>query len=172
MIAVPDRTEAAEYYFRYIDLVPGGEILDLLESQGDELATLLTGISETHSRHRYAPGKWSIREVVAHLIDAERLFVFRAMWIARGQEAPLPSFDQDSAATAAQADERSWSGLIEEFRSLRASTASFFRTLPGEAWSRRGIASDNPVTVRALAYIVHGHVAHHIRVLQERYLRA
>lgn len=172
MTSRPDRTEAAEYYFRYIDLVPEGDVCEMLETQAHELTRLLSGISETHSLHRYAPGKWSVREMVSHLLDAERLFVFRAMWIARGHDAPLPSFDQDVAAAAAKADARSWSGLVEEFRALRASSASFFRTLPADAWERRGIASDNPVTVRALAYIVVGHVSHHMRVLQERYLRS
>lgn len=169
MIPVPGRTEAAEYYFRYIDLIREGDVRDVLERQGREVVALLRGVGEDRSRYRYAPEKWSIREVGGHLIDSERLFVFRAMWFARGHLAPLPSFDQDVAASAAKADDRPWPELIEELRTLRESTVLFFRALPDDAWTRRGIASDNPVTVRALAYIVAGHVAHHVNVLRDRY---
>jgi uncharacterized damage-inducible protein DinB len=170
MIAVPDRTEAAEYYFTYIDQVPEGDICGLLDAQGNEVLDLLLGISEQQSLHRYAPGKWSIREVVNHVSDAERLFVFRAFWFARGFESPLPSFDQTIAVSAARADDRAWRDLVEEFRAVRAATVAFFRSLPAEAWTRRGIASDNPFTVRALAYLAAGHVIHHTRILRERYV--
>jgi uncharacterized damage-inducible protein DinB len=170
MIAVPDRTEAAEYYFTYIDQVPEGDICRLLDAQGNEVLDLLLGISEQQSLHRYAPGKWSIREVVNHVSDAERLFVFRAFWFARGFESPLPSFDQTIAVSAARADDRAWRDLVEEFRAVRAATVAFFRSLPAEAWTRRGIASDNPFTVRALAYLAAGHVIHHTRILRERYV--
>jgi uncharacterized damage-inducible protein DinB len=170
MTAVPDRTEAAEYYFTYIDQVPEGDICGLLDAQGHELLDLLLGISEQKSLHRYAPGKWSIRDVVNHLSDTERLFVFRAFWFARGFESPLPSFDQTVAVSAARADDRSWRSLAEEFRAVRAATLGFFQSLPAEAWARRGIASDNPFTVRALAYLAVGHVTHHTRILRERYL--
>lgn len=172
MIAVPDRHEAAEYYFTYIDQVPEGDICGLLDAQGNEVLDLLLGISEQTSLHRYAPGKWSIREVVNHVSDAERLFVFRAFWFARGFESPLPSFDQTIAVSAARADDRAWRDLVEEFRAIRASTVAFFRSLPAEAWTRRGIASDNPFTVRALAYLAVGHVIHHTKILRERYLLA
>ena len=172
MIAVPDRTEAAEYYFTYIDQVPQGDICGLLDAQGNELLDLLLGISEQQSLHRYAPGKWSIRDVVNHVSDAERLFVFRAFWFARGFESPLPSFDQTIAVSAARADDRAWRSLVEEFRAVRAATVAFFRSLPAEAWARRGIASDNPFTVRALAYLAVGHVTHHTKILRERYLQS
>ena len=172
MIAVPDRTEAAEYYFTYIDLVPQGDICGLLDAQGKEVLDLLLGISEQTSLHRYAPGKWSIRDVVNHVSDAERLFVFRAFWFARGFESPLPSFDQTTAVSAARADDRAWRSLVEEFRAVRAATVAFFRSLPAEAWARWGIASDNPFTVRALAYLAVGHVTHHTKILRERYLQS
>ena len=170
MTVVPDRTEAAEYYFTYIDQVPAGDICGLLDAQRDEVLDLLLGISEQKSLHRYAPDKWSIRDVVSHLNDTERLFVFRAFWFARGFESPLPSFDQAIAVSAARADDRSWQSLVEEFRAVRAATVAFFRSLPAEAWARRGIASDNPFTVRALAYVAVGHVTHHTKILRERYL--
>jgi uncharacterized damage-inducible protein DinB len=172
MSAVPDRTEAADYYFRYIDLIPGGGICEHLESQGEATRTLLAAIAEARSGHRYAVGKWSIREVVGHLIDCERLFVGRAFWFARGFETSLPSFDQDVAMAASGADLRPWSDLQAEFQAVRASTAYFFRSLPEAAWARRGIASDKPFTVRALAYLTAGHVTHHLSILRERYLPA
>lgn len=166
----PDRTEAAEYYFTYINQVGAGDICDILESQKKETLALLRGISEEQSAHRYAPDKWSIRQVVSHLNDCERLFVFRAMWFARGFDSPLPSFDQHTAIAHDGAETRSWADLVDEFEAIRSATVPFFRNLPAEAWSRRGIASDNPFSVRALAYIGAGHVTHHTRILRERYL--
>jgi DinB superfamily len=166
----PDRTEAAEYYFTYIDKVGPGDICRILEEQLAETLPQLEAISEDRSLHRYAPDKWSIREVLSHLNDGERLFVFRAFWFARGFDAPLPSFDQNVAVSVAGADSRSWRSHVEEFRVIRASTLAFFRNLPSDAWARRGVASGNPVTVRALAYITAGHVTHHMGILKERYL--
>jgi DinB superfamily len=166
----PDRTEAAEYYFTYIAQVPPGDICAILEEQAGETISVLKGISEDASLTRYAPGKWSIREVAGHLNDTERLFVSRAFWFARGFDTPLPSFDQQIAILAADSDARPLSSHVEEFRSVRAATLSFFRNLPDAAWARRGIASGNPFTVRALAYIAAGHVTHHLKILRERYL--
>ena len=166
----PERTEAAEYYFTYIEQVPGGDIRTILHTQLGETLDLLRRVPEERSFHRYAPGKWSIREVVSHLNDTERLFVFRALWFARGFDTALPSFDQNIALAAAGANERPLSDHISEFESLRAATVAFFQHLPEAAWTRRGIASGNPFTVRALAYIGAGHVAHHARILRERYL--
>lgn len=170
MHARPDRTEAAEYYFRYIDLVPDGDICATLETQRSETLDLLAGVPLGRIDHRYAAGKWSIRELVNHLNDTERLFAFRAFWFARGFESPLPSFDQSVAASHAGASGRAWDGLVNEFRSLRTATVLFFQHLPPEAWSRAGIASDNRFTVRALAFLAAGHVAHHTRILRDRYL--
>jgi uncharacterized damage-inducible protein DinB len=172
MLTLPDRSEAAEYYFTYIDKVPAGNVLDVLESQRGEMIELCERISEERSWHRYAPDKWSIREVLSHVNDCERLFVFRAMWFARGFDSALPSFDQDVAITAAGADERTWRSHVDEFTAVRSATQAFFQTLPAEAWSRAGVASGNSFTVRALAYITVGHVTHHAGILRERYLRA
>lgn len=171
MTTPPNRTEAAEYYFTYIDQVPNGDIREILRAQVPETLALLRGISADKSLYRYAPDKWSIREMVSHVNDAERLFGFRAVWFARGFDSPLPSFDQDIAVSAARADERDWNTHIDEFVSIRSATLSFFDNLPADAWSRRGIASDNPFTVRALAYIAAGHLAHHSKVLHQQYLR-
>jgi hypothetical protein len=170
MIATPERTEAASYYFTYIDRVPAGDIRRIIRDQEAEVVALAESISEEQSRHRYAPEKWSIREVLAHLNDCERLFVFRAFWFARGFDSPLPSFDQNIAMAACGADARSWRSHLDEFRQTRASTVAFFDGLPEGAWDRRGSASDNPFTVRALAYMVAGHVIHHVEILEQRYL--
>ncbi len=170
MTVVPDRTEAAEYYFTYIDQVPPGDIREVLEAQLPETLALFRSIPDDRSLYRYQPDKWTIRDVVNHLNDTERLFVFRAFWFARGFETPLPSFDQNVAMSAAGAERRSWPGLIEEFRAVRAATLTFFQTLPDDAWNRRGTASGNPFTVRALAWLAAGHLVHHTRILRERYL--
>jgi hypothetical protein len=166
----PSPDEAAPYYFTYIDKVPQGDVLHTLERQLGEAGAFLAAISEERSLHRYAAGKWSIREVLNHINDAERLFAFRALWFARGFADPLPSFEQDQAVAAAAADAIAWSRHREEFRGVRLATLALFRNLPAEAWSRRGVASGNPFTVRALAYIAAGHLEHHLGVLRERYL--
>lgn len=166
----PDATESAPYYATYISQVPDGDVRAFLETQAPDAATFLSGISEERSLHRYADGKWSIREVLSHINDCERLFVFRAFWFARGLESEMPSFDQDVAIAYAGADARPWSSHVDEFHALRASTVKFYRSLPAEAWSKRGVASGNPVTVRALAWITAGHAAHHLRLLRERYM--
>ena len=166
----PERSETAPYYFRYIDRVGSGDIREILAAQQGELATLFETISEEKSRFRYAPDKWSIRQLLSHINDSERVFTFRAFWFARGFDSPLPSFDQDISAQNAAADERPWKSHVDEFRGVRRSTLDVFRNLPQEAWLRSGIASDNPFTVRALAFIIAGHVLHHAGILKERYL--
>ena len=164
-----DRSEAAPYYFTYIDLV-SGDVLAAMQAQATDLLSELEAITDEQSLTRYAPGKWSLREVLGHLNDTERLFVSRAFWFARGFDTPLPSFEQDVAVAAAGAHERPRASLVEEFRTIRLATLSFFTSLPEEAWSRRGIASGNPFTVRALAYMTVGHVMHHMTIVRERYV--
>jgi hypothetical protein len=166
----PETSEAAPYYFRYIDLVREDDVLARLEAQLDETMAFLGGISEEQSLHRYAPDKWSIRQVLGHVNDAERLFLFRALWFARGLDTPLPGYDENAGAVAGEADRFPWASHVEDFRAARLSTVAFFRNLPPAAWMARGVASDNPFTVRALAFILAGHVAHHTAVLRERYL--
>jgi hypothetical protein len=166
----PDKSEAAAYYFRYIDRVPPGDVVDTLENQLGSVMATLSGISDERSLHRYAPDKWSIRQLVNHVSDTERVFAFRALWFSRGFPETLPSFEQDPAAAAAKADAIPWARHVEEFRAVRQATIALFRNLPAEGWSQRGVASGNPVTVRALAYIAAGHADHHAAVLRERYL--
>ena len=141
---------------RYIDKVSEGDICQILEAQAAETLAVFQRISDGQSLHRYAAHKWSIRETVSHANDTERLFVSRAFWFARGFDTALPSFDQDTAIGVAGADERSWISHVDEFRAVRSATLAFFLNLPHQAWVRRGIASENPFTVRALAYITAG----------------
>ena len=166
----PERSEAAEYFFTYIDQVPDGDIATTLEAQVGSSLPVLLRISDEKSLYRYAPDKWSIRDMMGHVNDCERLFVFRAMWFARGFESELPSFDQDIAVRNAGSNDRSWRSHVDEFQALRASTVSLFKELPPEAWTRSGKASGKVFSVRALAFITAGHVAHHMKILKERYL--
>ena len=166
----PERTEAAASYFNYIDRIQEDDIVGVMERQLDDVGRILAGISEEKSLHRYAPEKWSIRQVLSHLNDTERAFAFRALWFGRDFHDPLPSFDQNISVNAARADEYPWAEHVAEFRDMRRATVALFRKLPGEAWGRSGVASGNLVTVRALAYIIAGHVAHHVAILEERYL--
>jgi hypothetical protein len=170
MIGVPERSEAAEYYFKYIDRITDADIISVLEGQVEKTVTFLRGISEAKSLHRYAPEKWSIRQVWGHVNDSERVFVSRALWFARGFDSPLPSFEQEIAAQAAQSDSVPWAQHVNEFLQIRLATIAFFRNLPAEAWKRSGIASGFQFTVRAMAYIVAGHTSHHAAIVRERYL--
>jgi hypothetical protein len=170
MTGRPQPAEVAPYYFTYIDQVAGDDAGLVMERQLDESLTLFADISEEASLHRYAPDKWSIRQVLNHVTDTERAFAFRALWFARGFDAPLPGYDQNVAAAAAAADSVAWSAHVDEFRHVRLATIGLYRNLPAEAWTRSGIASDKPFTVRALAFIIAGHLAHHAAILRERYL--
>jgi uncharacterized damage-inducible protein DinB len=166
----PTSNESAEYYYGYINLIQDDDIISVLKSQLEQTSALLNDISDEKSLSRYAPDKWSIREVVNHVNDGERVFLHRAFWFARGFKDALPSFDQDTCVEAAVANNIAWNSLKDEFANVRLSTLSFFESLPAEAWSRTGTASGYPFTVNALAYIIAGHVAHHRNVLAERYL--
>ncbi len=171
MIGAPARNEAAPYYFNYIDRVTSPDILAELERQLGVTVEFLRGISEEKSLYRYGPDKWSIREAWNHVNDCERMFSFRAFWFARGFPTALPSFEQEIAAVAAEANHVTWAQHIEEFQLIRRATIAFFRHLPPEAWKKTGTASGNAFTVRALAYITAGHVEHHLAILRERYLK-
>jgi len=166
----PQANEAATYYSRYIDLITDEDIVSRLKSQLGETTSFLSKISDEKSLNTYAPGKWTIRQVLNHVNDAERVFASRAFWFARGLPDALPGFDQDVCVEAAGANDISWSDLTNEFSNVRQSTISLFENLPAQAWMRTGVASDNPFTVNALGYIIAGHVSHHCNVIQERYL--
>jgi hypothetical protein len=169
LIEKPDAGEHAPYFSRYIDLVPAGDVLGVLRSQIDGTLAELRGISDVDSLRRYAEGKWSVREVVGHLADAERIFAYRALRFARKDRTPLAGFEENDYVPAARFDARDWGGLIEEYGAVRRSSLYFFEGLDGEAWERRGVASGKEISVRALAYIMAGHELHHMRILRERY---
>jgi uncharacterized protein (TIGR03083 family) len=170
MTGRPGAHEFASYYSTYVDLIGGDDIVGELQAQLDVTVSVLSGISEEKSLHRYTADKWSIRQLLNHVSDTERVFVYRALWFARGFDTALPGFDQNVAVPTAAAEGFSWASHVDDFRAVRAATLTFFRNLPEEAWSRSGVASGNAVTVRGLAYIIAGHVAHHIAILRERYL--
>ena len=169
MIGRPERSEAAPYYFTYIDQVQSDNPIRVMEAQLDEALPILTAITEEKSLYRYAPDKWSIRETLNHVTDTERVFAVRALWFARGLETPLPSYDQNIAAAGAAADGIPWAAHVGEFGDVRRASIALFRNMPNDAWMRSGIASDKRFTVRAMAYIAAGHWAHHLKILRERY---
>ncbi|HKO11985.1 MAG TPA: DinB family protein [Acidobacteriaceae bacterium] len=170
MIGRPEPNEAAPYYFTYIDKALGDDALRAMDNQLIEMLPLLLSISEEQSVHRYAPDKWSVRQVLNHVSDTERSFAFRALWFARGFDTPLPSYEQEIAAAGAQAHAVSWKAHVEEFRRVRLASISLFENLPAEAWMRTGVASGKTFSVRALAFLIPGHATHHFDLLREKYL--
>jgi hypothetical protein len=167
--ARPDATEYAPFYAHYIAGVPDGDVVTLLRDEGRELTKTLAAIPESRGGFRYADGKWSVREVVGHLIDAERIFAYRAMRLARADATPLPAFDENAYVPTAGSDARTIADLVDELRALRESTFRLFASFPEEAWTRRGVVSGKEVSVRALVYITAGHARHHLKILRERY---
>ncbi len=170
MIPRPDASEYLPYYSRYIDLVPDGDLLATLRGQLDDTLGLVRGLAEEHGGHRYAPGKWNIREVMNHVIDTERIFAYRAMRIARGDRTPIEGFDENAYAAAANADARTLAGLADEWWHVRRGNVLFLGSLDADRLTRRGTANGAEVSVRALAWIMAGHERHHVALLRERYL--
>ena len=166
----PDPSEYGAYYGRYINLVPEGPIVTVLRDQIAETLKLLRALPEARGNHRYAPGKWSIKEIVGHLTDGERVFAYRALRIGRGDETPLPGFEQDDYVKNGGFDSRRLGDLLDEMETVRRATVQLLAPLDEAAMLRRGTASGFPVSVRALAYILAGHELHHRNVLKERYL--
>ena len=166
----PEPNEHAPYFAKYIAFtVSLTDPIAALELQLDEVLSLLRPLDSAKQLHRYASGKWSIKEVVNHLTDTERIFAYRAMRIARNDKTALPGFDQDPFIEAAAADHVEWSGLVREFELVRNSTVQMLRNLPDAAWTRIGTASGANMSVRAMVWIMYGHVAHHLAILKERY---
>ena len=166
----PEAGEFLPYYGRYIGLVGPGDVLSTLATQMSDTQALLRSLPASVGKYRYAPDKWSVNEMIGHVIDAERIFTARAVRFARADPTPLPSFEQDDYVRNATFDEFPLAELASELESLRRSTVLFFSHLSEEAWMRRGAASGAEVTVRALAYIIAGHELHHREILQTRYL--
>jgi hypothetical protein len=168
-IARPQPGENAPYYDRYIALVPGQDILAALDEQRRQSVLLLSCRTEEEGDFRYAPGKWSAKEVLGHVCDTERVFAYRALRIARADATPLEGFEQDDYVRNGPFAQRPFSDLIEDYIAVRRSTVSLLRALDEPAWSRRGLANKNEITVRALAYIIVGHEMHHRRILEDKY---
>jgi hypothetical protein len=168
----PEPSEFDPYFDRYISLVPDGDVVAHLVTQAGETVTLLSKLSEPDGGYRYAPGKWSVKEVVGHVIDTERVFAYRVMRFARNDPTPLAGFEQDPYVANGGFDGRALADLVAEFSSVRAATVHLLNGLDDEASLRRGMASNHAITVRALAYLIAGHERHHVNILRERYLPA
>jgi hypothetical protein len=168
----PQPTEYAAYYEKYVSLVPGTDILGVLEAQGMLMTQLLGARSEREGNFRYAPDKWTVKEVVGHISDTERIFAYRALRISRNDKTPIEGFEQDDYVKNGGFNDRTLVDLAGEFSQVRGATLALFLGLGGDAWQRRGAANKNEVTVRALAFIIAGHELHHRRILEEKYLPA
>jgi len=165
----PAESEFAPYYVRYVALVPETDIIAVLEEQAEELRRLAISVPAERETHRYAEGKWSIREVFGHLVDAERVFGYRAFCFSRGEQAALPSFDENQYVAVSRSDATPLRELVDELALVRRSSLVVFRRLEPSEWTQSGTASGKAVTVRALAWILAGHARHHLTILRERY---
>lgn len=169
----PEPGEFGEFHAGYVARVPRGATLDMLRTQRDEVEALYGPLDDAAAEARYAPGKWSVKELLGHLSDAERVFAYRALRFARADETPLAGFDENAYMPPAEFGGRSVASLLAEWRAVRAATLALVEGLPDAAWTRQGVASGAPASVRALFCIVAGHTAHHLSILRERYgLRA
>jgi hypothetical protein len=166
----PQTTENAAPFAKYIGLVPEGDLVSILAEQSEQLVQLFGGVSEEQSHYRYDEGKWSIREVLGHVIDNERVWTYRLLRTARGDQLSFPSYNQDQFMQNARFDEIPLSELLDEFVSLRKSTIYLLKGLPAEAWDRAGTLYDHPLSVRAAAAVIAGHEKHHRNIIRERYL--
>ena len=169
VIARPQAGEYAPYYERYISLIQENDILATLDRQRRETVLLLSGLSEEQGDFRYAPEKWSAKQVLGHVCDTERVLAYRALRIARGDATPMEGFEQDDYVKNGPFARHAIAEVIEDYIAVRRATISLLRSLEEAAWSRRGVANKNEVTVRALAYTIAGHEVHHRRILEEKY---
>jgi hypothetical protein len=167
----PNPGEYVPYYERYISLVPGNNVLAALDEQRRQMLLLLSGRTEADGDLRYAPDKWSLKEVLGHVNDTERIMTYRALRIARNDATPIEGFEEDDYVRNGPFGQRPLSDLIEDYIAVRRATVSLFRNLDEATWSRRGVANKNEVTVRALAYFAAGHELHHRRIIEEKYLK-
>lgn len=169
-ISRPTPAEYAPFHASYVAMVPDGDVLATLKKQHGETIRMLARIGEKKSKYRYAPGKWSIREVVGHLIDSERVFSYRALRFARADQTPLPGFDENLWGSSSNADSRTLKSLLDELKAVRTATLALFRGFTEEQLARTGVASGHQVSVRGLVYVTTGHERHHAKILRERYL--
>ena len=166
----PAADEHAPFYATYVNAAPAGDVVDALTKQGRDVAQLVRGVPEARGGYRYAEGKWSIKDLVLHLCDAERVFSYRLMRFARNDQTDLPGFDENTYAANGNADGQTLAQLVDHFEAVRRATVSLIAPLDDEAMGRRGTANGRAITPRALAWVMLGHVAHHEKVLRERYL--
>ncbi|HJV48247.1 MAG TPA: DinB family protein [Geothrix sp.] len=166
----PQPGEYSEGYAPYIAAAPEGDPIALLQAQADEVAKLFAGLTEAQGAYKYAPGKWSLKDLIQHLSDGERIFAYRCLRIGRGDATPLPGWEENDYAATAQADARSLADLLAEFQATRAGSITLFRGMPAEAWGRQGTTNNRSITARCIPYICLGHAAHHLAVIRERYL--
>lgn len=169
-MARPDLSVTPEWYHRYIHAVRENDLKDALKNQTSLFNTFFKSVPIEKREFRYAQGKWSVKEIIQHIIDAERVFTYRALRFARKDETPLPGFDENTYAHNAKTDIRKWDDLIEEFNALRRSSEILFNSFDEDQLNATGIASGNPISVLAIGFIVAGHTNHHISVIKERYL--
>jgi len=172
MTTRPDSNEYAPYYGKYIALVPEGDIAATLASQLESMLSLLRPLSEEQGNYSYAPGKWSIKQLLGHVMDSERVFACRALRIGRNDQTPLPGFEQDDYVANANFNARTLESLLQEFAAVRQASVQLFKHFTEEEWLRRGTANDNKVSCRALAYIIAGHSIHHTNMIESRYLNS
>jgi len=165
----PGPDEYPAYAQGYVSLITGSNILETLRTQLQQFAALFSGRSERDGDFRYAPGKWTVKQVVGHVSDAERIFAYRALRIARGDQTPLSGFDQDDYVRAGDFNQRTLGDMVDEFADVRMASLALFTSLNEEAWLRSGVANNQPTTVRAIAFIVAGHELHHRRILKTKY---
>jgi hypothetical protein len=166
----PEKTEYDPYYEVYVSLVPDGDIVDILDRQAAEVRECFSAIPEEKGPFAYAAGKWSIKELLGHLTDGERMFMYRIFRISRGDKTPIEGFEQDGYIENARSNSRAFADLLDEFTALRRANVIAYRHFSEEDWSRTGTANNVEITSRALAYIAAGHIAHHLRILKEKYL--
>ncbi len=158
------------YFKRYVDQVPEDDLSTAFQNQLPEIKQLLTSITEDRSMHRYDTGKWTLKEVLQHIIDTERIFNYRALCFARQETASLPGFDENSYAASSNANERKWEDMLEEFLAVRRSTEILFKSFSADVLDRSGISNNNPATVKSIGFTTLGHFYHHKKVIEERYL--
>ncbi|MGD6834456.1 DinB family protein [Sutcliffiella halmapala] len=171
MLKRPEENEYPSYYNNYIKLVPAGNLLEILEDQLKEAVTLFSGLSEEQGNIAYASGKWTVKEVVGHMMDTERIMSYRLLRIARGDQTPLAGFSEVDYALEGDFTERPLSELVEEFQAVRKSTLSLLHGMPEHAWLRSGTANELPLTAQAIAYIIAGHGIHHVNIIKDKYIQ-
>ena len=170
MVQRPIASEFPEYYVPYVNLVPEGDLLETLKEHLENTTALFESLSEENALQSYAPGKWSIKEVLGHMADTERIMSYRLLRIGRGDQTPLAGFNENDYIAESNFNELSNKQLLEDFTAVRKATITLINNMPEQAWKKTGFANNTPITTRALGYIIAGHALHHLKIINERYL--